>query len=105
MVKFKDIFLALRKEKGFNQDVMAKELGVSKSSVAMWETGCRLPSPEMFEQIADYFNVDMDYLYGRTDVKRKVMYDESGVEYRASNQGDYYIDDDARELEPYYFPL
>lgn len=60
---------------------MAKELSVSKSTIAMWETGKRLPSPELYEQIADYFNVDIDYLYGRTNIRKKFHYDNQGNEY------------------------
>lgn len=35
----------------------------------MYERGEREPGFETMEAIADLFNVDMDYLYGRTDVK------------------------------------
>lgn len=99
MAKFKDIFVTLRKEKGFNQEAMAKELGVSKSSIAMWETGDRLPSQELYEQIADYFNVDIDFLYGRTNVRKKIMYDVDGSEYVNA----YYLNDDAREMAQFMF--
>lgn len=78
---FKNIILALRNEKGFSQEQLAKVLHVSKSTVAMWETGQRLPSVEKYEEIADYFNVDMDFLYGRTSIKRRALFDESGSEY------------------------
>lgn len=78
---FKNIILSLRNEKGFSQEQLAKVLHVSKSTVAMWETGQRLPSVEKYEEIADYFNVDMDFLYGRTTIKRKSLFDESGSEY------------------------
>lgn len=78
---FKNIILLLRNEKGFSQEQLAKVLHVSKSTVAMWETGQRLPSVEKYEEIADYFNVDMDFLYGRTTIKRKSLFDESGSEY------------------------
>lgn len=75
---FFKIFIALRKEKGLTQDELAQKLGVSKSSVAMWETGQRLPSPDIYELIADYFNIDIDYLYGRTDIRQRVRFDENG---------------------------
>lgn len=78
---FKNIILTLRNEKGFSQEQLAKVLHVSKSTIAMWETGQRLPSVEKYEEIADYFNVDMDFLYGRTSIKRKTLFDESGSEY------------------------
>lgn len=81
MSEFKNIFLSLRNEKKYSQETMAKKLCVSKSTIAMWETGKRLPSPELYEQIADYFNVDIDYLYGRTDIRKKIHYDNQGNEY------------------------
>ena len=68
----------LRKERGLNQGELAKYLGISKSSVGMWETGKRLPSPELFEQLADFFNVDIDYLYGRTNIRQRIRFDEDG---------------------------
>lgn len=79
MNEFKNIFLSLRKEYGYSQESIAKALGVSKSTVAMWETGKRKPSTEVYEAIADYFNVDMDYIYGKTDVKKKVSFTENGI--------------------------
>lgn len=90
MNNFAKIFLSLRNTKGLNQEQMAKELGVSKSTIGMWEIGKRLPSPEMFEQIADYFNIDIDYLYGRTTIMRKSMFDEYGQEYSPSVQPSIY---------------
>lgn len=78
---FKNIILTLRNEKGFSQEQLAKALHISKSTVAMWETGQRLPSVEKYEEIADYFNVDIDFLYGRTTIKRRTLFDESGSEY------------------------
>ncbi len=84
--EFKDIILKLRNELGFNQEQMAKSLNVAKSTVAMWETGKRKPSDEKYEEIADYFNVDMDFLYGRSDIKKKIHYDKNGNEYILSNK-------------------
>ena len=94
MTDFKDIFVRLRKEKGLNQEEIAKALGLSKSSIAMWETGNRRPSPDVYEQIADFFNVDMDFLYGRTDIRRKIWLDETGRPYVPEET--YYLNDETR---------
>ena len=69
MATFKERLKALRTEKGWSQQRLSDELEISKSSVNMYERGEREPSFETMEAIADIFNVDMDYLYGRTDVK------------------------------------
>ena len=60
IVDFKNIILALRNERGFSQEQLAKVLHVSKSTVAMWETGQRLPSVEKYEEIANRINQDID---------------------------------------------
>lgn len=83
-MEFKDIVKNLRIEFNFTQEDLSKRLEISKSTVAMWETGKRLPSPELYGALADVFNVDMDYLMGRTNVKRKVSYNFFGKEYSSS---------------------
>lgn len=71
MADFKDIIKQLRLEHNYSQLELAQELNVSKSTVAMWETGKRYPSNSIYEELANYFQVDIDYLYGRTEFKTK----------------------------------
>lgn len=62
----------LRNEADLSQQELANQLKcVSKSSINMYERGEREPGLETTEAIADFFNVDIDYLYGRTDIKNK----------------------------------
>ena len=69
MATFADRLKSLRNERAWSQQRLADELGISKSSVNMYERGEREPGFETMETIADLFNVDMDYLYGRTDIR------------------------------------
>lgn len=78
MAELKDILKKLRSEKNMSQAVLAEELGVGLSTVAMWEVGKRFPTREKYEALADIFNVDIDYLYGRTDVRQQVHFDGDG---------------------------
>lgn len=78
MAELKDILKKLRAEKNMSQAVLAEELGVGLSTVAMWEVGKRFPTREKYEALADIFNVDIDYLYGRTDVRQQVHFDGDG---------------------------
>ena len=55
----------LRNQRGISQNELSKYIGVSKSSVNMYERDEREPSFETLEAIADFFNVNMDYLLGR----------------------------------------
>lgn len=59
----------LRTEKNITQKDLARYLGVSDRSVGYYETGQRTPPPDIIEKIADYFNVSVDYLLGRTDIR------------------------------------
>lgn len=69
MATFSARLKSLRQEKGWSQQRLADELKLSKSSVNMYERGEREPGFETMETIADLFNVDMNYLYGHTDIK------------------------------------
>lgn len=72
---FEDRFKELRKEKNLTQGEIAKELGVSKASVAMWETGQRTPPLKTLNEIAEYFDCRLDYLLGTSD-DRWTSYEE-----------------------------
>jgi len=81
---FSDIILELRKSRQWTQSQLAKELNVGDSTIAMWENGSRTPTRAKYEAIADLFNVDLDYLYGKTDTMRRVVFDEFGERYEKS---------------------
>ena len=70
MANFGSILKNLRTSRGITQGELATMLDVSRSTVGMYETGGREPDFETMEAIADIFNVDMDYLMGRTQVER-----------------------------------
>ena len=59
----------LREEKHYSYRDLATLSGVSKSAIVMYEQGKRNPKREVLEAFADIFNVDMDYLLGRTNIK------------------------------------
>lgn len=71
MADFATNIRKLRVERGITQEQLASMLNVSRSTIGMYETGSREPDFETCEAIADIFNVDMDYLLGRTNVERK----------------------------------
>lgn len=66
MSKFSERFKELRVNHNLSQQELASQLGISKSSVNMYERGEREPGLVTLEKIADYFNVDMDYLLGNS---------------------------------------
>lgn len=54
---------ALRKQKGFSQEVLAQALGVSFQAVSKWETATTLPDVALIPAIASFFGVSTDELF------------------------------------------
>ncbi|MCR5781351.1 MAG: helix-turn-helix domain-containing protein, partial [Clostridia bacterium] len=71
MSRFGDRLKLLRNEKGLSQQKLAERIGMSKSSVNMYERGEREPGLEILETLADIFNCDIEYLLGASDIKNK----------------------------------
>ena len=59
--------IALRKEHHLTQSDFANLLNVSQAAIGNWELGKREPDLETLSRIADYFQVSVDYLLGRSD--------------------------------------
>lgn len=63
---FSEKFKALRELKGVKQCDVAKALGVSQATVNRYEQGVKEPGREVLVRIADYFDVSLDFLLGRS---------------------------------------
>lgn len=68
---FRIILKRLREENKISQQKLANELKVSQSTVGMWENGKNKPEFDTLIKIADYFNVSVDYLLGKSENKNK----------------------------------
>lgn len=64
---FNERLRELRQNKGLSQSQLAEALNISKSAISMYELGRREPDLETLEGIADFFNVDINYLLGKED--------------------------------------
>lgn len=69
MVEFENRIKQLRKEKNIYQKELAEVIGVSSGAIAMYETGKRSPDKELLDKLANFFEVSVDYLLGRTNEK------------------------------------
>lgn len=82
MIKYTNDFASnlkiLRKSRHLSQDKLADELDLSRSLIGMFESGKRKPSYETLELIADYFNVRLDDLSGRSSEKSD-LFSISGI--------------------------
>lgn len=86
MGNFQNVFRRLRTAAGLTQVEIAEKLEISRSTIGMYETGAREPDFETLEKIAVFFNVDIDYLLGRTD--RTTLLPETVGQYSCLNKKD-----------------
>ena len=71
MSSFSENLRYLRKRADMTQPELAQKLGISRSTISMYELGSREPNFETLEAIADFFNVDMNYLTGTEPEKNE----------------------------------
>lgn len=69
----------LRMNNGLKQSDLAKLLSISTSRYGQYETGRRSPDYKLLIQIANFYNVSIDYLLGRTNVIKPENIDENDL--------------------------
>lgn len=62
----------LRKSKKITQVKMSLDLNMNQNTISRYETGEREPGIAELILLADYFNVSVDYLIGRTDNPKRL---------------------------------
>ena len=60
----------LRKEKKVSQLKLAFDLNMNQNTISRYENGEREADYETLIKFADYFDVSLDYLLGRSEIKR-----------------------------------
>ena len=68
----------LRKTKGITMKALGKEIGVSESTISLYETGKREPDFETLLKLGDYFGVSTDYLLGKNTKKEPAPVSQGG---------------------------
>ncbi len=64
----------LRESMHLSQAKVAEHIGISQASVNRYENDLSVPSPETLLWYADFFDVSLDYVFGRTDKPQGVQY-------------------------------
>ena len=57
----------LMRENSLTQVALAERVGLRQNTISAWLLGKKEPSIRSLWLLADYFNVDIDYLVGRKD--------------------------------------
>lgn len=74
-MEFKDRLKELRESLNLNKKELSDKVKFSPSIISMYEAGERRPSIENLECLADFFNVDIDYLLGNTDYTTRLSWE------------------------------
>lgn len=68
--------LELRKKKGVTQEELASNLNISSQAVSKWENNVCLPDSTMLVDIANFFDVSIDYLFYGDDLSYSDIYEK-----------------------------
>lgn len=90
MSNFQNRLRDLRKALCMSQEELGKNFNLAKSTISQYELGKRTPDSIMLEKLADFFNVTVDYLLARSEIKNPYAMDGSGVK-ESSLGNQYYL--------------
>lgn len=66
----------LRREYGISQQRLADAIGVSQQSINQYENHSVEPDISVLTRLADHFNTSIDFIVGRTDIRRPIEHTE-----------------------------
>lgn len=69
MITFAERLKAERKKNNITQTQLAEKLYLDRSSISKYESGKQIPETPTLEKLADFFDVSIDYLLGKTDIR------------------------------------
>lgn len=77
-MKLQENLIRLRKQKGFSQEELAYQLGISRQSVSKWESGSSIPELERLIEMSELYGVSLDELVKGEDsiVQGMIVTDE-----------------------------
>ena len=64
-----EIIKELRTKRGLTQGSLGELVNLAESTISLYESNKRSPDYETLKKIADFFDVSLDYLLGRTNEK------------------------------------
>ena len=101
MSKFGNRLRMLRESKNLNQEELASVLSVSKQTISNYENGKREANYLTLEALADFFNVDMNYLLGKTNkttvLPERLVHEGKQVIFK---DGNFTLSSPTRKLKP-----
>lgn len=88
---------SLRSARGVTQEALAEAIGVSAQAVSKWERGAAMPDISLLPELAVYFGVSLDELFGLTEEKeydriQNIIWDKRLLDHAEMDQALRWID-------------
>ncbi|MCR4805652.1 MAG: helix-turn-helix domain-containing protein [Clostridia bacterium] len=88
----------LRTARRITQDALAEALGVSAQAVSKWERGLAMPDVSLLPELAVYFGVTLDELFGLSEEKeydriQNVIWDKRLLSHEELDQAERWLDE------------
>ncbi|WP_161979579.1 helix-turn-helix domain-containing protein [Streptococcus sp. S784/96/1] len=77
---FQERLKDLRIKAGLTQKQVAEHFNIKQPTYAQWENGRTKPKEATLKKFAQYFNVSIDYLTGKSDIKDATAIDEDKLD-------------------------
>lgn len=78
-MELKDRLAELRTERELKQNQIAKFINVDPSMISKYEQGIHVPDADALIKLADCFDVSLDYLLGRTEIRTSFRKFQAGL--------------------------
>ena len=93
-----DKIRSLRTSRGITQEALASAMGVTAQAVSKWERGTTMPDVSVLPELAVYFGVSLDELFGLTEEKefdriQNVIWDKRLLSHDEFDQAERWIDE------------
>lgn len=92
----------LRLEKGLLQSDIAKIINKTDRAVGQYEREERDPSSETWRTLADFFNVSLDYLLGKSNIKNSDKKIKEEFKYRYYKEMEGLTEEEIAEALKFY---
>lgn len=84
----------IREELTLSQVDLSKVLKISNTTLSQYENNQRVPSDGIKTKIADYFDVSIDWLLGRTSIRKSsIVFKEARINFKSDFQINYKKED------------
>lgn len=69
----------LMNENNTTQKMLSEKLSINKNSFKYWKDNQNTPKYDILSQLSNYFDCSIDYLLGKSDIKKQAAQDEQPV--------------------------